>query len=617
MWLMWLFLGCQGPEEEVEPVFEAEEIGRCEHFDATRKPFFGDTHVHTRLSLDANLQGTLVTPVEAYRFAKGEAVKVQPLTETGDRTRSVQLERPLDFVVLSDHAEFLSTVTVCTDPDMPGYESDDCALYRDHPDAAFIGLNALTSLEGDLARYPYMCDDDGVDCDTAYRTAWKEVQDAAESAYDRSEACGFTSFIGYEWSGGPGAYNLHRNVIFRNHVVPETPISYFDEATPEGLWAGLRDRCTELGNGCDALTIPHNSNVSNGLMFSPLTSSGAEYDADYARDRAIMEPLVEVFQHKGDSECRPGDPSGDEACSFEDMPYNSLSGANLGLEGVPTQRDYVRDALGEGLKYQANLGENPFRYGMIASTDTHLGAPGLVSEANFPGHGGAGVPNRDHMNPGHVDVLHFNPGGLAVLWAEENSREALYQAMIRKEAYGTSGPRIVLRFFGGADLPDDMCADPEFAATGYANGVPMGGEISGTAAPKFAVFAQRDAMGQTLETVQIVKGTLVDGEPSYEIFDVASGPETELDLGTCDVTGEGADTLCDVWTDPSFDASQPAFYYVRVLENETCRWTQHQCVEAGITCDDDTPSEWDACCDDTVPTTIQERAWSSPIWYTP
>ncbi|MEM6931126.1 MAG: DUF3604 domain-containing protein, partial [Myxococcota bacterium] len=418
------------PSPDTGPATEpdlTEELGRCASFDGQRRPYFGDTHVHTTLSLDANLQGTRLGPDEAYAFAKGESIAIQPYDTEGNGLRSLQLDRPLDWAIVSDHAEFLGTVAVCEDPASDAYEEVDCVTLRDNPDGAFFSLNARTAREPEDVSYPPLCGDEGQDCIEAGIDVWQEIQDAAETHYDRTEDCTFTTFYGYEWTANPGTLNLHRNVVFRSHIVPERPVGYFDAPRVGELWALLQGDCLDQP-GCDVLTIPHNSNLSSGTMFQTLDDA-MPLDPATAATQALMEPLIEIFQHKGDGECLPGSPVADELCGFEKLPYNSLAGTNLGAEGEPFAKDFVRDLLGEGLRYQASLGVNPYAWGIVASTDTHLGAPGSASEVDYPGHGGAGQSNRDALPEGLVDDATLNPGGLAVLWAEENSREGLFEAM--------------------------------------------------------------------------------------------------------------------------------------------------------------------------------------------
>lgn len=614
------------PDTVVDPGPVFEELGRCSDFNELKSPFFGDTHVHTTLSLDANTQGNRLTPSDAYRFARGEEIGIQPYDAEGNPLRRAQLTRPLDFTVLSDHAEFLGVVYSCVTEGTPGYDSAVCQDYRNRPDQAFIALNLAVSGQQGLAKTPAPCLDEEGGCPEQQLTAWQQVQDAAEAAYDRTPSCTFTSFVGYEWSASPGTRNLHRNVVFRNHKVPETPASYFDENYEEGLWASLKANCLD-DEPCDVLAIPHNSNLSSGLMFETVDDNGDPFDEEYARLRRQMEPLVEVFQHKGDSECLPGSLASDEACDFEKLEYANLAKANLGGEADEIEpNNMIRPALGVGLQLEQSLGVNPFQLGMIASTDTHLGTPGFTEEPDFVGHGGAGLTVRDSLPPGLPDRVWFNPGGLAVVWAEENSREAIFLAMRNREAYGTSGTRIVLRFFGGFDYADSLCDSSELVQQGYDQGVPMGGVLQGPAgaAPRFVISALQDPgtverPGTSLQRIQIVKGWLEGDEPQFATFDVAgnAGNGASVDPTTCETSGEGASSLCGVWTDPDFDSGQRAFYYARVLENPTCRWHMYFCNAGGVRCDDpSTITEgFEGCCDQ--PAVQQERAWSSPIWYSP
>jgi Protein of unknown function (DUF3604) len=623
---------CAPLDPEPLPVLDErlEELGRCDDFNPMRNAYFGDTHVHTKLSLDANLQGNRLAPSDAYRFAQGERVGIQPHDEAGNPLRQLQLSRPLDFVALSDHAEFLGIVYTCLTPSAKGYDSEDCVRYRDDPDQAFVRINTATAAGQDNAATPGPCKAEDGGCSAADMAGWGEIQTAAEAAYDRTSSCTFTSFVGYEWSGSPGTKNLHRNIIFRNHVVPELPISYFDAGFEEQLWSSLTGACIDAPGGCDVLSIPHNSNLSSGLMFETVDDAGEPFDADYAATRARLEPLVEIFQHKGDSECLPGVMAGDELCDFEKVPYDDLGSANQGGDPEPLfEADFVRAALGAGLVEESRLKVNPYRFGLIASTDTHLGTPGAVDEAGFPGHGGAGLTIRDSLPPGLPDRAWFNPGGLAVLWAEENSREGLFQAMRRREAYATSGTRILLRFFGGSDYDADLCNRSDLVEAGYAGGVPMGGVLSEAqltepTAPRFVVSAMRDPgsferPGVDLQRIQIIKGSLVGGEPAFVVHEIAGSADNgaSVDPTTCEPQGQGADSLCAVWQDPNFDPASPAFYYVRVLENPSCRWHQYLCNAGGVDCADPaTVTEgFEGCCE--WPAEQQERAWSSPIWYAP
>ncbi|MCZ6465498.1 MAG: DUF3604 domain-containing protein, partial [Proteobacteria bacterium] len=603
----------------------------CDDWNPERNVYFGDLHVHTAFSQDASTQGTRNTPRDAYRFARGEPLGIQPYDAAGVPGRTLQLDRPLDFTAVTDHAEQLGETTICNTPGLTGYDSWVCHMYRRWPRAAFYVMNWRSS--SGRPRFAF-CGPGGQLCLDAAQTPWREIQSAAEAAYDRTSACTFTTFVGYEWTGARDLFNLHRNVIFRNAEVPALPISFYEVQDGPGLWAALRRDCVDADGACDALVIPHNSNLSGGLMFPGTRRDGSALDADDARAMARAEPLVEVMQHKGDSECdlsAVSGPSGmtgpDELCAFELLPYDGFVGQYFPiLADPPPVSSFVRNALGRGLGLEEELGVNPYQYGLVASTDTHLGTPGAVAEDDFPGHGGAGKSAREGVPAGLPDEIDFNPGGLAVLWAEENSRDALFAAMRRREAYGTSGPRMTVRFFGGWGYGAELCQSEAFAAEGIAGGVPMGGVLppapDGAAAPRFAVWALRDPGrdGAPLQRIQIVKGWLENGTSREAVYDVAGGPNSaSVDLATCEPRGAGADSLCAVWTDPDFDAGERAFYYARVLENPTCRWSQWVCRRAGVDCAD--PSSvgegLEPCCAESHRPTVQERAWTSPVWYRP
>jgi hypothetical protein len=409
--------------------------------------------------------------------------------------------------------------------------------------------------------------------------------------------------------------------------VPDLPPSFIEYPRAEELWQALDSQCREKGNGCDALVIPHNSNLSAGYMFSGLDDLGAPMTEDYAATRARFEPLVEIMQHKGASECYfERGVTEDELCAFEQLPKDNIAGYN---EPPKPDTGFVRAVLADGMAIEQRLGINPYQFGVIASTDTHLGAPGAADEDRFLGHGGAGVPARDEIPPGLPDKLEYNPGGLAVVWAEENSRDALFDALRRRETYGTSGPRIVARFFGGWDYPDDLCQAADRVARAYDKGVPMGGVLgeapAGGAKPAFLVAASRDPgtagnPGIPLQRIQIVKSWIDDGGGRGEqVFDVAGSADNGawVDLSSCETGGPGHAELCTVWTDEAFDSSQQAVYYARVVENPSCRWSQRMCAAAGVDCD--VPATigegYEGCCAAAHRPTIQERAWTSPIWY--
>ncbi len=595
----------------------------CADRDELKRPYFGDLHVHTRYSLDASTQGTRTTPAQAYQFARGAAIGIQPWTDEGVASRSLQLRRPLDFAMVSDHAELIGEVNMCNTPEIEGYGSWQCLLYRWIPRGAYYLFNYNASMgDGHLG----MCGEGGERCLEAARAPWGEMQEAAEAHYDRSGGCEFTTFVGYEWTGlqGDTGGNLHRNVVFRNADVPELPISFIDSPAASLLWQSLRDQCVDAEGDCDALAIPHNSNLSAGYMFSGLLDDGGAMTAEYAAMRRAFEPLTEIMQHKGASECfYAAGVTADELCAFEQLPEDNIAGYD-----APPRPDtgFVRRALVDGLQLGRTLGVNPYQFGLIASTDTHLGAPGAADEDRFLGHGGAGVPAATEIPPGLPDKLEYNPGGLAVLWAEENSRDALFEAMRRREAYATSGPRIVSRLFAAWEYPESLCESPQRIAQAYALGVPMGGEIKGRGeAPVLLAAASQDPgtpdfPGTPLQRIQIIKAWVDrDGEAHERVIDVAGDGDNgaSVNTATCEPSGAGFAELCALWRDDDFDPAEDAVYYSRVVENPSCRWSQRMCAAAGVDCDNPaTITEgYSACCAPEHRPVVQERAWSSPVWY--
>ena len=626
------------------PWARTESRAPCASFNVLRNPYFGDTHVHTTQSVDAVLFNTLTTPRQAYEFAKGAPLGLAPFDAQGNPAHMVQLGRPLDFTAVTDHSEGFGTQDVCFDSTMgaflDGYNSAPCQLLRqasvsNNPGLVVqVFLNFLLPVV--ISPTPTLnttvCGPGAIECINRQSVFWLDHQAAAEENYDRTSACTFTSFVAYEWTGTPSFANLHRNVIFRNATVPTVPVSYLDQQTAQGLWAALKAQCQDALPNCDWLAIPHNSNLSGGMgrMFLPENADGSPLTAADAATRAAMEPLVEIYQHKGASECRPGVDSTDEQCGFELVSRTVLIGASNPNQTFPPLA-FVRNALKEGLVQEQTIGVNPFRLGIVASTDTHNGDPGDVREDSYVGHAGVSddSPADNQLNLTSTNAWNgeHGSGGLAVVWAEENSRDALFSAMRRRETYGTSGPRHILRFFAG-NYASTMCSDPDFAATGYRDGATMGAEmgpISGAHSPVFTVLAMKDPgdpghPGTQLQRVQIIKGW-VDGTGAAQekVFDVAGNANNgaSVDLATCTPTGTGADTLCTTWQDPEFDASQRAFYYARVLENPTCRWSTYVCNANAIDCSGTVPPAFALCCDARIPKTLQERSWSSPIWYRP
>ncbi len=608
----------------------------CAEHNPLRHVYFGDLHVHTTYSFDAQAFDVGTTPAQAYRFARGAAVALPPFDTNGLGTQTIRLGRALDFAAVTDHSEYLGEVETCTTPGAAAYDSDTCKLYRGETYSAVrqFGIR-LTGKRP--RRFPDICGTDNQFCLQQGAAVWERVQAAAAAAYDRSAQCAFTAFVAYEYSASTGASTLHRNVIFRNDRVP-FPISVFERATPQGLWAELLATCVDAGTGCDVLAIPHNSNESNGKMFFVEYPGAATLDEERAQAalRAAVEPVAEIYQHKGNSECLNG-LSGvigapDEMCEFERRRPPPLADCGDGTgqtgsagQGCVSRLDYVRGALLAGLKENERLGVNPYRLGFIASTDTHNGTPGATVEETFIGHRGTDddTPSKQLGTPVLTDGgVVFSPGGLAAVWAEENSRPSIFDALRRKEVFGTSGTRIVVRVFGGWNYPSDLCAAPDLVRQGYAGGVPMGGVLAprppAASAPTFVISALRDPgtaerPGTPLQRLQVVKGWIDNGAAQYEVFDVAGNPNNAatVDERTCATSGAGAESLCTVWTDLSFKPDQQAFYYVRVLENPACRWTAYVCNRLPQA---ERPP---ACSDPAVPKSIQERAWTSPIWYEP
>ena len=437
-------------DREVVPV---DARAACVVHEPLRQPLFGELHVHTRLSFDAFPWDPPLGPREAYRFATGEEVEIPPRAADGSRLRA-RLGRPLDFAAVTDHSEGLGETGVCMNPRSLGYSSLECILYRGEVSA--IGPSEVYLLFGTwffgdplpTARSPMsFCLLPGVDCDAAEGALWQEIRDAAEEFYDRSSDCRFTTFIGYEWTGTPLGANLHRNVIFRNEQVPSLPISKVDTGPePRELWRRLRTQCLDAGTGCDVLAIPHNPNLSAGQQFLDPAS------VDAATVQAALEPLVEIMQAKGSSECRIGIGTQDELCDFElrsngtffPFPRPAILGPEL------TERSFVRNILKEGLRLgrPSDLGTNPWRMGFVGGTDSHFGTPGNVDETTHQGtHPDVG--SRENL----LAEIEDNPGGLTVVWAEENTRDSIFDALRRRESYATSGTRPTVRFFGGWDYP--------------------------------------------------------------------------------------------------------------------------------------------------------------------
>jgi hypothetical protein len=571
---------------------------------AERSAYFGDLHVHTSYSFDAFQFATRTTPDDAYRFAKGDAID----HPTGEH---MQLDRPLDFYAVTDHAANLGFLRSLMDPASP--------LHDDPFAKQLVDSSTVKARGGYLPGSAEYAAEHG--SKAVARSAWQEIVAAAE----RHNAPGkFTAFIGYEYTPSREGGNLHRNVIFRGSEAPRDIFSREDSANPEDLWSwmdGVRE------DGIDLLAIPHNSNGSDGWMFETRQFDGSPIDADYADKRMRNEPIIELTQVKGTSETHPFLSPDDEWADFEIFPFMVARWDKSRPRG-----SYARDALLNGLVMQSQEGFNPYKIGFVGASDTHnSGFP--FKEEEYTGK--VGIHDYDPKSRGSVPIdtydsvptyrevfrRYYSSSGLTGAWADDNTREAIFAAFRRKETFATSGPRIRVRLFAGTDLPNDLHTRSDLAEIGYAKGVPMGGELGpASRSPNFVAIAQRDQTGTPLQRLQIVKGWVEDGQRREQVFDVACSdglavdsathrcPDNgaTVDLTTCAVsTDVGDDQLAATWQDPTFDPGQQAFYYVRALENPICRWSTWDAVRAGVA-----PRV-------SLPATIQERAWSSAIWYSP
>ena len=630
----------------LRPKFVAAGREPCSDHNPQKNAYFGELHIHTTLSGDAAAWGVITTPHEAYDFARGAGLEVPFVDDGANReTPVVRLERPLDFAAVTDHAESMAEAHICRAPGSYGYGSTLCRAFRgdmelpvDDPVLrSVIRMSAMVMLG---ERSQRICGEGGVECLKATTGVWEEVQRAAEVAYDRSADCRFTSFVGYEYTLEEQGNNLHRNVIFANGAVPPSPLSAREAPKPELLWSWLRRNCKNADVGCDAIAIPHNSNWSSGQMFFPYTLSdySTEERQRLAALRNEMEPLAEILQVKGESECRNGLGrvlgQADEYCDFEKLRppgeqaedcLDSYGSRGMSLRGCVSRWSFVRYGLMEGLREEKLLGSNSFKLGIVAATDNHNSATGSVAESNWPGSVGIDMDPVlrlrapfDIPNLARSDGTRFNPGGIAGVWAEENTRESLFAAMRRRETFGTSGPRILPRFFAGWNFGQEMCNSPELLTQAYANGVPMGGDLPAPGvddtAPAFLVAATMDTVegAAPLQKIQIIKGwTDDDGNMHQKVIDAVGDatPGATVDPATCERSGSGHASLCAVWRDDDFDAAQSAVYYSRVIEAPSCRWTAHDCNAF-------TESERPQICNSpTLQRVIQERAWTSPIWY--
>jgi hypothetical protein len=586
------------------------------------RPLFGDTHLHTAFSFDAGAFGARLLPSDAYRFAKGEEI----VASSGQPTK---LSRPLDFLVVADHSDNMGFF-----PDLLAGKPDILAdpTGRKWYDMIQAGKGADAAIEMIVAfsqgTFPKALL--SLPGTPAYRSAWQETIKAAEEANDPGR---FTAFIGYEWTSNTGGNNLHRNVIFRDNgdragrVEPFITMSPFGSDNPRDLWKWLATY--EEKTGGDVLAIAHNGNLSNGRMFPIIESfTGKPIDREYAEARAKWEHLYEATQIKGDGETHPYLSPNDEFANFERWDKGNLDLSELKKPEM-LEFEYARSALKLGLKLENELGVNPYKFGMIGSTDAHTGLA-AVEEDNFFGKTTSSEPSATRADHPFVKTdkavimgWEQTASGYAAVWASENTREAIFDAMERRETYATTGPRMLVRFFGGYDFTAADTNTRSPAVIGYTRGVPMGADLAPAPAgkaPSFLVAALKDPIGANLDRYQIVKGWVdAKGEMQENVYDVAWSGDRKagadgkvLPVGsTVDVANAtwtntiGAPELIAVWTDPDFDPAQRAFYYGRVLEIPTPRWTAYDAKYFNVKMG---PA---------VTMQMQERAYTSPIWYTP
>ena len=586
------------------------------------RPLFGDTHLHTSFSMDAGAFGARLGPADAYRFAKGEEV----MASSG---QPAKLSRPLDFLVVSDHSDNMGffpqllagNPAMLSDP--TGRRWYDMIQSGHGADAAIEIIVAFSqgTFPAALASLPGT---------PAYQSAWRETIKAAEEANDPGR---FTAFIGYEWTSNTGGNNLHRNVIFRDGsaraslVEPFTVVQPLGSDNPRDLWKWME--AYESKTGGSVLAIAHNGNLSNGRMFPIIESfTGKPIDREYAETRAKWERLYEATQIKGDGETHPYLSPNDEFANFERWDKGNLDLSELKKPEM-LEYEYARSALKLGLKLESELGVNPYKFGMIGSTDAHTGLA-AVEEDNFFGKTSSSEPSPDRANHPFVKTekavimgWETTASGYAAVWASENTREAIFDAMQRRETYATTGPRMLVRFFGGYDFTPADANTRSPAVIGYTKGVPMGGDLEAAPAgkvPSFLVAALKDPIGANLDRYQIVKGWVdAKGEMQEKVYDVAwSGDRkpgadgkvpsvgSTVDVANATWTNTiGAPELIAVWTDPDFDPTQRAFYYGRVLEIPTPRWTAYDAEYFNVKMAPEVPMQ------------MQERAYTSPIWYSP
>jgi hypothetical protein len=575
--------------------------------------YFGDTHLHTDLSMDAGAFGNRIGMDEAYQFARGDEVT----SSTGIKTK---LSKPLDFLVVADHSDgmgFFPDLMAGKEHVMQYEESVKWKKMIDDGKGGEAAIDIIKTFS--QGKMPFKTNDVSM-----MTPVWKNVVEAAEKYNDPGK---FTAFIGYEWTSLIKGNNLHRVVIYRDNgdvAITQLPFTNEDSSDPERLWDNLE--IYEKNTGGKVLAIPHNGNLSNGMMFAETTVSGKAYDTNYVDRRARWEPLYEATQIKGDGEAHPFLSPNDEFADYENWDKGNLDMSEAKTNEM-LQYEYTRSALKLGLKFKKELGTNPYKFGLIGSTDSHTSLA-TGDEDNFFGKASNVEPSKDRWNhpflasdKGTVNTWETVASGYAAVWAQENTRASLWDAMMRKETYATTGSRMKVRFFGGWDYTENDLAN-EMVKMGYEKGVPMGGDLAKGEgkSPTFMVYALMDPDRGSLDRIQVVKGWLdKDGSLSEKVYDVAwsgdrkPGPDGKLPsvgntVNTKDATWDnsiGATELKQIWIDPEFDPAEEAFYYVRVIEIPTPRWTLYDKIRYGAELAEE------------VPLTTTERAYTSPIWYSP
>src|SRR5210317_2256622 len=608
-------------EDVLSPAYTGKSYSPYAGRQTALMPLWGDSHLHTDISMDAGAFGNRLGLDEAYRFARGDEV----VTSTGIRAR---LSRPLDWLVIADHSDNMGFF-----PDMFA----DKRHILDDPTGkdwynriqAGEGVGVALELIGKFSQgeFPdaliYMPDS------APYKAAWAKTVDAAERY---NEPGRFTAFIGYEWTSLVTGNNMHRVVIYRDggdkggQMVPFTTVEPTGSINPRDLWNWLEEY--EDKTGGDVLAIAHNGNLANGIMF-PMRAQydGRKLDDEYVQTRAKWEPLYEATQIKGDGETHPFLSPDDEFADYETWDIGNLDVSEAKTEDM-LAGEYAREALKRGLAIEARLGTNPYKFGMIGSTDSHTSLAAVEEDNFFGKHSGAEPDPERMMHPfmsnenGTIMGWQQVASGLAAVWATENTREAIFDAMARKETYATTGSRMMVRFFGGWEFTDADLNSRQPVFAGYGKGVPMGGDLTAAPsgkAPTFMAYAVRDPIGANLDRIQIVKGWMDGKELKEKVYDVAWSGDRRIggdgklppvgntvNVVTASWTNTiGAPELGVVWTDPDFDPKQRALYYMRVIEIPTPRWSLYDAVR------------FDVEHPDGAPTSTQERAYTSPIWYTP